>query len=553
MYSDIEVRKVLDELLSIPSENEYIEFKEAKTTFEIEKLGQYFSAISNEANLNKQKHGWLILGVKDKPPRIIVGTNFKKELHEKNELKRDISNGTNGITLQGIYDIIHPDGRVLMFQIPAAPMGIPTSWKGHYYGREGESLVSLSMNKLEALRVHRGLPDWSSEICPKATMADLDKNALNLARDKFKKKHQTRATDDVDDWDDITFLEKAKLAINQQLTKAAILLLGKPESAHHLTPNPAQISWKLDTEEQAYDHFGPPFLIAVEKVFQCIRNPKFRFQPANQLIPIELIKYEPKVILEAINNCVAHQDYSQNARIIVSETNDKLCFQNIGSFYQGSVDDYLFKSFVPDQYRNPFLVQAMVNLDMIDTMGMGIRRMYIEQRKRYFPLPDFDLSEPNRVRLTIHGKLINEDYSKLLIEKRELTLSEVLALDSIQKNRKISKEIIDNLKKKKLVEGRYPNIFISSQIAEIVGEKAQYFKNKGIDDTICKQLIISFLNQHRSASRVDINNLLISRLPGILTDVQKKNKIKNILSSLRQEGKIINAGSDKKPKWVIKT
>ncbi len=331
--------------------------------------------------------------------------------------------------------------RVLMFQIPAAPAGMPTSWKGHYYGREGESLGPLSINKRETIRTQSGQFDWSIEICPGADLSHLDKRALSIARAKFHKKYETRLDKDIEKWDDATFLEKAKLTKNGRITKTTILLLGKPESSHFLNPHLAQITWKLDAEEKGYQHFGSPFLLSVEDVFRNIRNINFRIQPRNQLIPIELTKYDPKVVLEGLNNCVAHQDYTQNARIIIEEYADRLVLQNIGEFYEGNIEDYLLQKRTPDRYRNPFLVQAMVNLNMIDTMGEGIRRMFQEQRKRFFPLPDFDFSDKNHVRLTIYGKLIDENYSRLLMEREDLSLPEVLALDQIQKKKKVSKEL----------------------------------------------------------------------------------------------------------------
>ena len=225
-----------------------------------------------------------------------------------------------------------------MFQIPAAPAGIPSSWKGHYFGRNGESLSPLSLHELENIRNQLGHVDWSAEVCRQATHEDLDDTARRIAREKFLAKHgQARFGKHVETWNTPTFLEKAKLTRNGMLTRTAILLLGKPEAAHHLNPHPAQITWRLDAEEEAYEHFGPPFLLSVEEVFKRIRNIKFRIQPFNQLIPVELIKYDSKIILEALNNCIAHQDYSRDARVIVTEKVDRLILCNVGSFYDGTV------------------------------------------------------------------------------------------------------------------------------------------------------------------------------------------------------------------------
>lgn len=288
-------------------------------------------------------------------------------------------------------------------------------------------------------------------------------------------------------------------------------------------------------------------------MFKHIRNIKFRFQPANQLIPVELTKYDPKIVLEAINNCLAHQDYTQNARIIVTEKVDRLILQNIGGFYDGAVDDYVLRERTPERYRNPFLVQAMVNLDMIDTMGMGIRRMFFEQRKRYFPLPEYNLDDFNHVVLTIYGKLIDENYSRALIQHKDLSIDEVMALDRIQKKQKIPKDMVKDLRTKKLIEGRYPNVFVSAHIAGAPEERAQYIKNKAFDGDHYEQLILKFIDQYKVASRQDIDNLLMDKLPEILEKAQKANKIKNLLGKMRRNRLIRNIGSDKIPQWVKET
>lgn len=553
MYSREELIERLTQYRQMPFETELVEFKEAKNGFDLENLGSYFSALSNEANLKGQHSGWLIFGVKDKRPREIVGTQYRIDLSKLMSLKHEISQQTNGLTFQEIYEINLSEGRVLMFQVPAAPAGMPTSWKGHYYGRSGESLCALPMQKIETIRQQVTEIDWSAQICPEATLNDLDEEALHIARSKFQNKHSgTRFGKETEKWEPTTFLDKAKLIRNGKVTRTAILLLGKPEAAHHLNPHPAQIAWKLETEEQAYAHFGPPFLLSVEEVFKHIRNIKFRFQPFNQLVPIELTKYDPKIVLEALNNCIAHQDYTQNARIIVTEKVDCLILQNIGGFYDGTVDDYVLRERTPERYRNPFLVQAMVNLDMIDTMGMGIRRMFQEQRKRHFPLPEYDLDDPNHVRLTIYGKLIDENYTRILIENKDLSFLEVIALDSIQKKRKVSKEVVQELRKKNLVEGRYPNVFVSAHIAAATNDRAQYIKNKAFDADHYQQLVLRLIDQYGSATRQDINGLIMNKLPEVLTAMQKRNKIGNLIGKMKKVGLIENQGSDKNSSWIRK-
>lgn len=551
MLSNEELKTKFEEFRQKECESEVLEFKEAKNDFNFDKLGQYFSALSNEANLKSLSSAWLIFGVKNAHPRDIVASNYRSDRASLESLKREVAVQTNGLTFQEIYELNLDAGRVIMFQIPAAPAGIPTSWKGHFFGRDGESLGALSIQEIEQIRNQATQPDWSAVVCDDAGLSDLDDRAVKLARDRFAAKHaDSQFSEEIGKWDTATFLDKAKITRDGQITRAAILLLGKPESAHHVNPHPAQLTWKLETEEEAYEHFGPPFLLSTEGVFKRIRNIRFKLQPFNQLMPIELTKYDSKTILEALNNCIAHQDYSQNARVIIVERVDRIILTSFGSFYDGTIEDYVLRGKTPGKYRNQFLAQAMVNLDMIDTMGMGIKRMFAEQRRRFFPLPEYDLEDSSQVRITIYGKIIDENYSRILMERENLSLSNVINLDRVQKGHQISKEAAAALRRERLIEGRYPNVFVSSKIAAATEDKAQYIKNRAFDDEHYEKLILEFIDKYGAATRKDIDSLILNKLPDVLSGTQKKNKVMNLLAKMRRGGKIRNKGSAGSPKWV---
>ena len=160
-----ELRQELDRLCELPHETEWLEFKEAKHQYDFDKLGKYFSALSNEANLNKQACGWLIFGIKD--DRSVCGSQFRENPAHLDSLKQEISNHTTGnLTFDEIHVLEHPSGRVVMFKILPAMQGIPTAWKGHWYGRNGESLGALSLREIETIRLqssdeHQINSDWN--------------------------------------------------------------------------------------------------------------------------------------------------------------------------------------------------------------------------------------------------------------------------------------------------------------------------------------------------------------------------------------------------------
>lgn len=124
------------------------------------------------------------------------------------------------------------------------------------------------------------------------------------------------------------------------------------------------------------------------------------------IFPKETLQYDPYIIREALNTCIAHQDYSKAGRITVQEhEDDYLIFCNCGDFIPESIENVLKAEYSASNYRNPFLATAMVNLNMIDTVGSGILKMFLAQKKRCFPLPDYDFSN-HEVRMK-HNELKN--------------------------------------------------------------------------------------------------------------------------------------------------
>lgn len=545
------LQQVLDHLIT-HWESETVEFKEASNDYSADRIGRYFSALANEANLEGAESAWLVFGVNDKT-RAVVGTDYREDSERLQSLKQQVAQDSEPrISFRGIHELTTQQGRVVLFGIPASPQGLPISWKGHYYGRDGESLGPLSLDKIDLIRNQTQGTDWSAEVLENATLADLDPAAIKRARETFTLRHANRfAPEEVAAWPDARFLDKAKLTASGKITTSTMLLLGREESAHLLTPHPAQITWKLVGPEQAYQHFPPPFLLNTSLLYQKIRNIQLRILPEDELLAVDVAKYDQKIILEALHNCIAHQDYLRNGRIVVTELPDRLVFENEGSFIEGSPEDFLTGEKTPRRYRNPFLAQAMVELGMIDSMGYGIHQMYRGQAARYLPLPDYDFSENNTVRLTVHGAIVDPAYSRLLIQKTDLNLLDVFALDRIQKRLPAREDVLKRLRKAGWIEGKKPNLHISAKLAEATSSKADYIRTRSQDDAFYEKLIVDYLKKFQTASRTEINELLLEKLSSSLSDEQKSNKVKNLLTKLRIAGEIENRGSRRQPVWAF--
>ena len=534
-------------------EGECVEFKDANDNFPTSDIGKYFSALSNEANLRAREAGWLTFGV-DNKTRKVIGTTYRENSERLHSLKHQIAQSTDpSVSFREIHELQTPEGRVVLFEIPAAPRGIPIAWNGHYFARQGESLGALDLAKQDEIRAQGAAEDWSAVVCPNATVDDLDPGALTKAREIFLAKYRDRIPEEtIRSWDDETFLEQAKLTIKGGITRATILLLGRTQSTHFLSPCVAELSWKLEGPELAYEHFHPPFLLETSRLFQRIRNLRLSLLPPGQLIPVDVSKYDQRIVLEALHNCIAHQDYRRCERVLVIERVGELEFQNAGEFFDGSPQDYVLGQRMPRRYRNRFLAESMATLRMIDTMGFGIREvMFKGQASRYLPLPDYDLSEKDHVTLRIQGRFLDENYSRALITHSDFSLGDILALDRIQKGLLPDESTLKVLRKRGLVEGRKPALHISASVAAATGNEGDYIRARRQDDVHYRQLILDYLKQFREASKDKLRTMLANKWPEVFTEEQKENKLHNLLSALKRDGKITRVGARSNARWRL--
>ena len=504
-------------LLNTP-ESEILEFKEAKNSYDIDKLGRYFSALSNEANLAGKDKAYLLFGVKD--DKTVVGTNISDET--ANEFKHEISKNTSPtISFLSIDRIKTGNGDVLCCVIPAAPRGIPIAWKDLYYGRAGESLGGLNLEEIKRIINQTRYSDWSGQIIPNATIEHLSQKAIELARKMYAEKNP-RLIYDIANWDDETFLNNARLIREGKITNATILLLGKRESEDLILPALSQITWILKDRDGAvkdYEHFFCPLIISAEQVLAKIRNLTYRYMTGESIFPKETLQYDPYIIREALNNCIAHQDYSRAGRITVQEhEDDYLIFCNCGDFIPGNIENVLKAEYSASNYRNPFLANAMVNLNMIDTVGSGIFKMFTAQKKRGFPLPDYDFSN-HEVRMKLYGKLLDVNYTKRL-QNEDISLEETIRLDRLQKELFVKKSVDQNN------DGE--NTQKSAQKIEESRQKSA-------------QKILQLIKENQSITTTKMAEKLQMSRSGIAKQIKK----------LQEDGKVIRIGSDKGGHWEI--
>lgn len=550
----IELQQYL--LHNYPQENarcEWKEFKNLKNSFcgdEKDDVISYVSAIAN------MEGGHLIIGVQDKTLEII-GTdtyNYDRQKAVLRLTERCVNLSTEGLDIE---EFITDDTNktVWVIHIPKHRPKLPVYAHNKAWQRIEDSLVEMTQERLNAI-LEENSPtfDWSAEIVDDASIEDLDSEALKKARAEYKAVHP-RLADEIDTWDYMELLCRAGVANKGKLTRAAILLLGKPTSIHFIHPAIATVTWVLVDEHDEkvdYEHFTIPFLLTVDDALSKIRNLNQRILPGGTLFPDIVKQYDEYSIREILHNCIAHQDYTLQERITMVETSDSVTFSNGGFFLPGTVRNAIEQNGPQKFYRNYVLCQGMVNFNMIDTIGRGIRKVFTEQKKRFFPMPDYQIDQAKKeVTVKIYGKLINEKYYRLLKANPDLSLYDCIALDFVQKHETIDKDMATRLRKLHLVEGRYPKLYLSEYVVKTTDNnelKTEYIKNRSFNDSHFKDMIISYLRSFGGATRAELNTLLESKLSDVLTDEQKIRKIGNLLSALKKDGVI---KLSEKKKWIL--
>jgi ATP-dependent DNA helicase RecG len=522
-------------LKNFPRENERHEWKAwASLKHNVsgkseEDLLSYISAFAN------MDGGCVVIGAQD-TTLSPVGIRDVADYTPENLPHRLLGNCVNLPSLGLLVDehiASDTQAKVWVVHVPRHAPRLPVYAHHKAWQRDGDSLTELRDDRKQAILGELlAAEDWSAVVVPAAIVEDLDREALALARSNFTNKMQReRWAPEISSWSDLKFLDKVGLATNGAITRAALLLLGDSLRAQHLLRHPAEISWKVPNE-RVIEHFAPPFLLTTTQVLQRIRNPSIKLFPASQLIATELPRYDVRVVLEALHNCIAHQDYARGSRIVLEEVGSQLKFINAGSFVDGKPADYVDGGRTPVTYRNRWLASAMSHVGMIDKAGFGIKDMFGKQRERYLPLPDYEDSTPNDTIFKVYGQAIDENYSRLLMERADLPIEQVVWLDRVQKHVAIEAGQAAALKRAGLIEGRKPNWHVSAMVAKLTNRQVEYTRSHGLDDVHFKRLVIAHLKRFQSATGDELRRLILDKLPDVLSDAQRRSKATNLLSAL---------------------
>lgn len=522
---------LLNSLIAAKEENECLEFKAAKNHFDSDSLGKYVTALANEAADRGEPNAWLVFGVDDKTHRI-VGSNAFDTVEKQNAAKLSLMQGAS--PAPHVDFLLADDGcghRATIVKIERAPTAM--SWKGHYYGRAGESLCALPLERINRLACGT---DWSAQICWDAGMNDLSEEALYLARLRFCERHP-ELVDLVKPETNEQFLARLRLMIRGKLTNAAVLLFGKPYCEALLSPATSQITWTLQDSDglvKAFDHFYCPVFLSAEAALQKIRNFPEQSLSAGTLFPAERTPFDIWTLREALVNAIAHQNFDRGDRVLITEyEGSEVVFSNAGSFLPETIENVLSGNGPQRHVRNRLLVQAMIDVKLMENVSSGIQKMFLRQKNRLSPLPKYDIS-PDGVRVHIFAGTVTEPYARVLSTDARLNLRDLFLLTNLLSGGGISREQAEYLKDKDLIVGRWPSYNYRPEH----GSAGAVHPADGLSEKI-----LDFVSgKPQGVKCAELRRALQESFPGSMTEEQQTNLIKNTLQKLRKEGRLQSRG-----------
>ncbi len=528
--------KLLTDLME-DREGEHLEFKEAKDTYDFKELIRYCVALANECG------GKFILGVTNKKPRKVVGTNafrntdkLKQQLIDSIHLRIDIN------------EIYHPDGRVLLIEVPSRPIGMPLEYEGAYWMRIGESLRAMTPNQLKKI-FDEAEPDFSAEICSSAVLDDLNAAAINKLKTLWAKKSGKPSILAIPD---AQILRDLELVENDKVTYAALILLGTRQAlGRHLAQSEVVFEYRSsDATGPAQDRkeYREGFLLFYDDIWNTInlRNDKQHYQDG--LFVWDIPTFNERVVREALLNAVSHRDYKLQGSVFVRQFSRRIEIVSPGGFPSGINEQNILWQQSP---RNRRIAEVFAKCALVERAGQGMNLMFEECIRESKAKPNFKRSDDYQVFLTFDGNIKDQNFLKF-IEKvgKEKQLSfiteDLLIMDAIHTGSKVSEKFKDRvnfLLDNGIIEKTGKNKYILSRhFYKFVGKEGVYTRKKGLDKETNKTLLLKHIKDNaEEGSRLQDMQQVLPQLSYI--------KVQNLLRELKIEKKVYCQGKTKAAKW----
>jgi ATP-dependent DNA helicase RecG len=524
----------------------HLEFKAAQNSFDRSRdLPDYCAALANEGG------GRLILGVKEKSDKKgeIIGTQAFKSTH--NKLSNELLN-ILGIRVD-VEEIIHPNGRVLIFHVPSRPIGSIIHSKGNYYipMRAGESLREMDDQTLKSI-LNESEPDFSMTIIPELSLGDLESKALNIFKEKWAQKSKR---EDYLFFSNEKVLQSVGILTDKGLNFAGLILFGKKEKLDELLPDSEIIfEWRQNSTNIAHDYrvsWREPLFVIFDSIWETVnaRNSRIPFQQG--FIQREIIAFNEKSIREAVLNAVTHRDYTcKGQSIFIKASPDEFVISSPGGFPAGiTIENILYKS----SWRNRRIAEIFEKAGLVERSGQGMDDIFQSTIRDGKGKPDLSKSDSYSVVLSIPARIKDIEFVSFL-EKitNELqigfTIEEMLELETIREKQKTSKlEFRNKFKQLGIVEqigsrGKSVRYILSHRYYSHRGKTGVHTRLMGISRDKQKVLILNHFSRNPKGYMKDFADIF----PEL-----KQMDISNLLRELKDIGMIRHCGPKKFGYWEL--
>jgi len=476
-------------------EGESLEFKEAKNRFPFEELAKYCCALANEGG------GKVILGVTDKRPRRVVGTQaYPQPEQVRNSLMQRLP-----LRIE-VFDIPHPDGRVLVFEVPTRPLGTPLKYHGVYWSRQADSLVPMSEDKLRSIFAETG-HDFSAEVCPGAGIKDLDRQAIEDFRRRWIEKSKNNALVAVDTKQ---LLRDAELLLPNGLTYAALILFGTRTALGRFLAQ-AEVIFEYRSSEAAGPaeqrvEYRQGFFSFYEDLWRNInlRNGLQHYQVG--LFVYDIPTFAERSVREAILNAVSHRDYQLGGSVFVRQYPRRLVIESPGGFPVGITMENILDRQAP---RNRRIAEALARCGLVERSGQGMNLMFEESIRQGKLRPDFTGTDAYQVVLTLHGQVQHPRFVRFLEEvgretQASFDVHDFLLLDLIHREEPIPAGLQSRLRRladlgviETIGRGRGTRYLLARRFYAATGQGGVYTRRKGLDRDQNKALLLKHIEENR--------------------------------------------------------
>jgi len=528
----------LEQLRSLmkTKEAEHLEFKEAKERFDFEKLVRYCVALTNEGG------GKIVLGVTDKKPRRVVGTEAFSNM------ERTKTGLLERLHVRVETDVVdHPDGRVLVFTVPSRPIGMPIHHKGAYWMRSGEDLVPMTPDMLKKI-FDESQPDFSAEICEKATGKDLHPEAIEVFRAMWRRRSGNTA---LKHFTHRQLLRDAELMVGDGVTFAALILLGTREAlGKYIAQSEVVFEYRSAESSIAYQQrkeYRHGFFLFQDDLWHTInlRNDKHHYQEG--LFVWDIPTFNESVIREAILNAVSHREYRLGGSVFIRQFPKRIEIVSPGGFPPGiTAENILWRQFP----RNRRIAEAFAKCGLVERSGQGADRMFENSVRESKLPPNYSGTDDHQVSLVLHGEIQDPLFLRFLEQIGKETLSsfnttDLIVLDLVHREKSIPRWARDRLpllRRSGVIEKTGRKYMLSRRFYKFVGRKGVYTRKRGLDRETNKALLLKHIQDNKK------DGSRFREFKDVLPDLTR-DQIQTLLREMKKAGLVHSIGRAHGARW----